>query len=346
MHYGFELEDEDIRRFSTHKTVEFFRKLLWAEASDTEIIQSSTHVPQRIHVKDGGIDAKVVDATPSREDLIPSGTSGYQIKSSDLPPRKCRNEVTKDTDSTALKPRVERLLDQGGTYVLVIFEELVGKPSKDGKDKLETRKEALVKEFADHGYPNADVRVYDTAKLIGIINRFPALVAQEKGLHHVQDHNIWKPRATQGAEKFVADGKRDSQIQTIQQAVRQPSNLCPVIRVTGQPGVGKTRLVFEALNEDDLRNRVIHATAREFDCSGVASRLQADPEWSAIIVVDECSPDDHNHFNDQFGSRDDRLTLITISSDPSPVNADHEIEVEPLDRETTIKLLKENLNNA
>lgn len=39
-----------------------------------------------------------------------------------------------------------------------------------------------MKEFADHGYPGADVRVYDTAKLIGIINPFPALVAQEKGL--------------------------------------------------------------------------------------------------------------------------------------------------------------------
>lgn len=64
MRYGFEPENEDIRRFSTYKAVEFFRKLLWAEASDTEIIQSSTHVPQRFYVKDGGIDAKVVDASP------------------------------------------------------------------------------------------------------------------------------------------------------------------------------------------------------------------------------------------------------------------------------------------
>lgn len=116
--------------------------------------------------------------------------------------------------------------------------------------------------------------------------------------------------------------------------------------MTGLPEVGKTRLVFEALNEDDLKNRVIHATAREFDCSGVASRLQMDSEWSAIIVVDECNSKDHKHFTDQFGSRGDRLALITISTDQSPVTAEHHIEVKPLDRDATIELLKENSTNA
>lgn len=344
MHHGFELEDEDIRRFNTHEAVEFYRKLLWAEASDADVIQSSAHVPQRIHVADGGIDAKVEDANPTREDLIPAGTSGYQIKSSDIAPRECKEEVTNDPGD--LKPRVEKLLDQDGTYVLVVFEELVGKASKEGKDKLQTRKEALIEKFADLNYPNASVRVYDTSKLIGIINRFPALVAQESGLYHVQDYNTWKPRATKQAETFVADPARENQIQTIRVAVREPSENCPVIRVTGLPEVGKTRLVFEALNEDDLKNRVIHATAREFDCSGVASRLQMDSEWSAIIVVDECNSGDHKHFSDQFGSRGDRLTLITISTDQSPVTADYHIEVKPLDRDATIELLKENSTNA
>lgn len=344
MYRGFELKDEEIRRLNSHEAVDFFRDLLWAEASETGVVQSAAHVPTRITVPDGGIDAKVEDADPSREDIIPSGISGFQIKSSDLQPNKCKKEV-RDSDGD-LETRIETLLDQDGTYVLVIFEELVGVAKRSGKDSLERRKTALKEEFADKGYPDAEVRIYDSSMLTGFVNRFPGLVAKYRGLDHVQDHSTWATTATGEIETFISDDARETQITTIRNAVRESFGSCSVIRVTGLPGVGKTRLVFEAISAEDLKNRVIYSTAREFDCSGVASRLKMDSEWSAIIVVDNCDPEDHDHFQRQFSSHSDRLALITISTDPTPVNADHHIEVKPLDRDATIEMLKQEVNHA
>ena len=51
------------------------------------------NVPQCINVGDGGIDALIENAAPSFDEVIPPGTSGFQIKSSDLSPNKCRLEL-------------------------------------------------------------------------------------------------------------------------------------------------------------------------------------------------------------------------------------------------------------
>lgn len=342
MYRGLELTDNEIQRLNSNQAVKFFREILWAEASETDVIQSSTHVPTAITVPDGGLDAKIENVTPSREDIIPSGISGFQIKSSDMEPKKCREEVRSDS-GLGLKSRIDDLLKDDGTYVMVVFEELVGVAPQHDKDKLERRKIALEKEFEGHGYPNANIRIYDSSKLVGFVNRFPALIAKYKGLDHVVDHSTWSRSATRDVEEFFPDEKREEQIQLIRDILRDSNKHCPVIRVTGLPDVGKTRLVYEALAEEDLQERVIYSRAREFECSGVASRLRTDTDWSAIIVIDNCNAEDHEHFQQRFEAETDRLALITISDDSTSTGADHEITVEQLEKNQVIAML-ESLN--
>ncbi|RLM83618.1 ATP-binding protein [Halobellus sp. Atlit-38R] len=342
MYRGLELTDTEIQHLNPNQAVEFFRELLWAEASETDVIQSSTHVPTAITVPDGGLDAKIENAIPSREDIIPAGDSGFQIKSSDMEPKKCRQEVRSDSGS-GLKSRIDELLDNGGTYIMVVFEELVGVAPQHNKDKLERRKIALEEEFEDHGYPDADVRIYDCSKLVGFVNGFPALIAKYKGIDHVVDHSTWSRSATRDVEEFFPDEKREEQIESIREILRDPNEHCPVIRVTGLPDVGKTRLVYEALAEDDLQERVIYSRAREFECSGVASRLRTDTDWSAIIIIDNCSAEDHEHFQQRFDAESDRLALITISDDSISTGADHEITVEQLEQ-NQVKAMLESLD--
>lgn len=135
---------KEIRDFDSREAVYFFRELLWAEASDTGVIQSSAHVPQRISIPDGGIDAIVDDANPTRTDFIPNGDTSFQIQSSDILPHECKKEVR--TNSGNLKQRIENLLKDDGAYILVIFEELAGVGKQKGKDNLHRRLDALEEE--------------------------------------------------------------------------------------------------------------------------------------------------------------------------------------------------------
>ncbi|MFC5278892.1 hypothetical protein ACFPM1_09020, partial [Halorubrum rubrum] len=108
MYRGFELTDSEIKYLNPYDAVEFFRDLLWAEASETSVIQSSAHVPMEINRSDGGLDAKIEDADPRRGDIIPAGDSGFQIKSSAL--------LNPMTASGSLFERLFEVVDCGGQH--------------------------------------------------------------------------------------------------------------------------------------------------------------------------------------------------------------------------------------
>jgi len=82
----FTLAVSDLTNLGQDRAVDFFRRLLWAEAARVGITTNLVDVPDCINVGDGGIDAVVRAAVPSNEDVICHGTNGFQIKSSDLIP--------------------------------------------------------------------------------------------------------------------------------------------------------------------------------------------------------------------------------------------------------------------
>lgn len=336
---GFEVVDADLQALDAEESVLLFRELLWAEAAETGVTQSTAHVPTRINVPDGGLDATVDDADPSRDDVIPEGDSGFQVKSSDMSYSAWKDDIQ---DESGLRPRIERLLDHDGTYVLVIFEELVSVSSdRGGMNKLERWRETIESEFADYGFEDAAVRVYDSTKLAGFVDQFPALIAKLRDLEPATDYSSWSRMERIAILDFVADEERDSSIDAIRSQLRTPQETCPVIRVTGLPGIGKTRLVYEALAPDDLKNRVLQLYAEEFQCSGLASQLQVDEKWSAILVVDDCSAETHEELVRRFGGQSDRLALITISDERDSVEADLHVELGPLDDDQVLGILSE-----
>lgn len=89
----YDLTARDLENLSSDRAVDFFRKLLWEEARRVGISRRLIEVPTCINVGDGGLDAIIEDANPSLDDVIPTGFSGFQIKSADLTPKKCKKEL-------------------------------------------------------------------------------------------------------------------------------------------------------------------------------------------------------------------------------------------------------------
>lgn len=81
---GYTVGPNAFTNLSPDRSVTLFRRLLWAEGDRVGIGRHLINVPDCINVGDGGIDAYIDDAHPSDDDVIPEGSSVFQIKSADL----------------------------------------------------------------------------------------------------------------------------------------------------------------------------------------------------------------------------------------------------------------------
>src|SRR3989339_459059 len=315
----FTLQVSDLTNLGQDRAVDSFRRLLWAEAGRVGVGQNIINVPQCINVGDGGVDAYVNDAGPTLDEVIPNGTSGYQIKSSDLIPAACKKELHIGNDlNQPLKPEIKKILDADGTYTLVLFADITSPRA------TAPREQAIKDELVRLGYPNPKVRLYTATQLIGFIERFPSLVAWFKNdLSQCLPYSSWEEnREIQLPKAFVFDDERKKLAEEISDKLRNCNGQCVVFRITGLSGIGKTRFVYEALAPDDLKQRVIYVKADAFRLSSLFTTLQNDQNLSAIVVIDECDLQQHDEFVRSFSSRGNRLALITLSYEigniPSP----------------------------
>ena len=338
---GFSATPDIFLHLAPGHAVSLFRRLLWAEAGRVGIGRNLVDVPDCINVGDGGIDAFINNANPSSEDLIPRGSSVFQIKSADLTPSACREELHEAGNlSRRLKPELSVRLDEGATYVLVLMADITNV-------MFQNRCEALRSELDEHGYANTPVRIYTANQLAAFASRHPAFVASVRPwLSTCFPHERWGTfRDVQVPGTFVADSDRENLVDSITQTMRERTT-CPVIRLTGLPGVGKTRSAYEALLPDDLSNQVLYIHASELAGSGLVNLLSIDQETSAILVVDECDLEQHRQLTNALSTQGPRLGLITMSYEvgniPMPTLPLHAC---PLEVETIENILRQEYPN-
>ena len=322
---------------SPEMAVDVFRRLLWAEADRVGIGRHLIDVPDCINVGDGGVDAFIDDGAPSRASVIPQGSSVFQIKSGDLQPSDCKRELHDDGKlERSLKQELQTRLADGATYVLVLMADITDRNHR-------RRHEAIREELSAHGFGDNDVRLYTAATLAGFAQRLPAISLFLTGdLTSGQAYTAWsQSRHMSQPKSFVADSRRDIQIQSIRDALRN-RNGCPAIRITGLPGTGKSRLALEALSPSDLRNQVVYfRSGGQFLRSALWRSIVEDPEMSAVVVVDECDLGQHGQVVDALGNLGERLAIVTISHEvgrvPLPTIG---TSVEPLNTESIEQILK------
>jgi len=306
----FNLEVSNLKNLGQDRAVECVRRLLWAEAGRVDIGRNLINVPQCINVRDGGIDAFIKDANPTSDEVIPKGTSGFQIKSSDLRPGDCKKElhISKNLNKP-LKPRIKRVLDDGGTYILILFADITS-PEATGP-----REQAIRDELSRLHYSNPKIRLYTASQLIGFIERFPSLISWFKNdSSYCLPYESWAERSDiKKPKSFVFDKERKKFSEEIANQLRNPGGQCICFRIIGLSGIGKTRFVYEALASDDFKQRVIYLNADSFKFSPLYQTLQKDSNLSAIMVIDECDIQQHDDFVRSFSARGDRLALFTLS---------------------------------
>ncbi len=309
----FTVRNEDLSRLNPTEAVLFFRDLLWAEARRIGIDISKINVSSRVNVPDGGVDAAVDDVhIETGSGIIKQGKTSYQLKAgaSFKPWRKSDIEDELFGTKENLGESIRACLDTDGTYVLVCT----------GIDLVDSQRREALKHVEDFlkqcGYSHPKVEVWSQNTLIGFLQVFPSLAlgVNERDDSNFQTHQSWALDANMHVPYVSGEVQEDS-IAKIRDELRENYDTVHV-RVLGEPGIGKTRLVLEATRTEDLAPLVIYCTAAQFRGRDLMREiLREDSQFSAIVVIDECDRSNSSDFWDKLRHRGPQIKLISIYND-------------------------------
>lgn len=331
----FDLTVADLTALAPDRALTVFRMLLWCEASRVGISKYLIDVPGCINESDGGLDGQIDNADPTSTDIILKGSTGYQVKSSDLSPAECEKEIY-DEKLCSLKPAIKTLFDKNGTYVLVLFADLTGIKKAKREDALKQ-------------YYSKAVRIYSANQILGFVMQFPSIIRYlKRELINCLCYEEWSKQNNISNQKTYVDLNDDDrhvQSQFMRTALREPQDeKCPVFRIEGLSGIGKTRFIFETLAPDDLKNRTIYVSAESFINSNLFFSLQNTLNLNVIIVVDECNLEQHQKCTNAFASKGSNFALITITNELGLV-PEHTFRLKPLSTNTIEALLAKDIPN-
>lgn len=315
----FTVTPQDIGGLDAKRAVDLIADLLWAETRRLGIPTTRVQVSRRITVPDGGVDASVADATDSWPDsFLFGGLTVFQIKAgTDFKPWQkaaLKRELfgTKSPSNAALAKSVKTCLEADGTYILVCTGT---DPVQSEMEQAEAHLEQLLRQA---GFPDADMEVWGQSQLIGLLQRFPSLALKVTGNARAdfQTHDAWAGHAEMRRALTIGT-TQETFIESVRSELRRGDG--PVhVRVRGEPGIGKTRLVLETTKADDLRPLVIYCDKPAKLLSGelMTTLLRDDTPVDAIVVVDECDFGSQTLIWNQLQQRSPRIKLVSIYNDP------------------------------
>ena len=306
----FTVKNEHLDLLNERTAVDFFQKLLWAEARRIGIEVSKIKVSSRINVPDGGVDATVNKIQIAAGcGIIKPGKTSYQIKAGKTFKPLWESVIKKELlNRQNLREGVQVCLEDEGTYVLVCT----------GFDFVDCEERKILnhikKQLEVCGYPNAKVEVWGQNTLRSFLEMFPSLAlwVTRRSSAQFQTHQSWSQNANMQVP-FVPGQSQTELIERIKSDLRR-EDIIVHVSVAGQPGIGKTRLVLEATKADDLSPLVIYCPADQFlqDRFLMDQLCNDENPFSAVVVIDDCNLHNRSEILDKLRNRGTRIKLITI----------------------------------
>ncbi len=309
----FSVTGNDISQLGPERAVDVFRELLWAEATVTGVAKALINVPSAITVADGGIDAEVQGAQASGgQGIIKDGLTRYQIKAGEFSLDDSHiKDILLNDEETDLKPRIKSCLEKNGSLVIVFFKwDNPDKVDNNGRDKfIEILKRVNAK------YASAKIEIWRQNTICGFLQQYVSLSLKIKGLDRIkfQSHKSWSQQADMLAKAELGDEQKKF-IAKVQGELRKDDSNPVHIRLFGEAGIGKTKLILEATVADDLAPLVVYCdSADKFKDSDLMNELlKEDNTAYAILVIDECDQESRAYIWNKLKSHHKRIKLISV----------------------------------
>lgn len=309
------------------EAVELARDLLRSEAGVHGLSLECFTVSARVKARDGGIDG-LSEFPPLDGLLVPAGPHVWQIKSRQTAP-----SAATEFNPEKRADLIDRIAS-GYDYALFWTYDAVG----DGFDEKQREFQDAIEEIR----PGAKVTLLTANQIerwlwkhLGVLGRhFPTAL---RGLYSIAG---WGRASDFEAIEFHPDDLRQSLIETVRTHVSGDAQRSPVLNVVGDTGVGKSRVVYEALQIEGITERVlVAADAETLDWQLLADVAQS-PESHLLLVVDDCDLDLRRRLTKHVERGQGRIRAISIGERPNRgTNTDLRfLEVLPLDRSVSRKI--------
>ena len=294
-----------------------FLRLLRCEANANGLSPKDVVLSSNSNAPDGGIDAKV-DNSPMSNALLAKGSTYYQIKTGSefkpWQPSALKKELFSKSNATTsnecLGHAIRTCLDRNETYVLVTLgHDLLPHQHTDAITHL-------INLFQACGYAEPKVAVYGQGQIAGELDKYPSLCLDLIGLDDggFQSIEVWKG-SPQMEGVLQLGSEQEKLIKEIRAALHE--NAIQHIRIIGEPGIGKTRLVLEAVSDDNIAPSIVYVpSGEEFQKSKLFKELlKPDRHYSVTLVIDDCDDRDRTPILRALKGRS-KIKLITIDHGP------------------------------
>ncbi|MCY3955946.1 MAG: XRE family transcriptional regulator [Nitrospira sp.] len=311
-------QPSELGQLNSEQGTSLLLRLLRCEAIANGLSHKDVVLSSNTNAPDGGIDAKV-DNSPKSNALLAKGSTYYQIKTgSGFKPWQTGDLKKELFGKSNAAPSRERLghaikicLEQDGTYAFVTL----------GHDLLPHQHDVAVTRltelFQACGYVQPKVAVYGQGQVAGELDKYPSLCLDLIGLDDggFQSVEGWRKNDAQMRVALQLGSEQEKLIKEIRAALHE--NAVQHIRVIGEPGIGKTRLVLEAVSDDHIAPSVVYVPrGEEFQKSKLFKELlKPDRYYSIILVIDDCEDGDRTSIWSVLKGRN-RIKLITIDHGP------------------------------
>jgi hypothetical protein len=328
------VEESDVSRLNGEQLPRLLHILLCAEARKRNIDQSGIKVPFIVNVADDGSDGEWKGEI-AKNDYIPNSFTRFQCKAEKLTPAKCKTEMHRN-GSTLLKPEIDEVLSEGGAYVFFCSYPF---NSKQIKKRLKEVREAL-KEAGRTTWKTDPVYIVEGGQIARWVNQYASALAYV--CRHaptgqtviLRDFTHWsKDKGLQN--DFHTNVPLDEIISDVRAVLCEPRGIA---RLTGPSGVGKTRLGFEIFHRKETGDQENIRSALE--CAVAYLDMQACGNdvfkwvsqlahggYAGILVVDNCSRQDHDILQRAIEHPDCKLSLLTLDYVPEVLFGDAFLQV-------------------
>ena len=311
----FEIESKLLEELNPEQSTIAFRDLLWAEAYRIGVPTTKIHITENITVADGGIDAAIESLPIKTDSILLKGNSYFQIKSGRVSPWQrswVKNELFKGKDISEenLGGEVLRCLNSNGRYVLVCFGISLS------PKQIHNAKSHFSSYFEECGHNDIEIEILGRTHLVNLFNKYPGLCLKINGIDgFFMSHDAWARDLLMNTPLHIGDQQKEF-IKIIRTQIG--SDEIKHIRILGEPGLGKTRLVMEVLSTEEFSKLTVYFKhADDFQNSNLMNQLlHPYRNICAIIVVDECSMKEMSSIWTSLANVLETSKLITIDHGP------------------------------
>lgn len=289
---------ERIQTLDPTRTNRVLGSILEAEASLLGLGTGAFSYGQNERARDGGVDGEL--ALPAdAETPFPTGETIWQFKSGSSRPS-AATEI-----EAASKEYARERIRSGEDYVLA----WTWSPVVETQQAIEAEFRAAVEAVRE----DAEVHCFFGVHIDSWLQRHPgvALLVDPTPFPAMLRREAWAGIVNQLDIPFLQDRAREALLREVAELTAPDSEGCS-LHVFGNPGVGKSRAVFEALAAAGAEERVIYAQTPAQSLKELLAWVVGRPESHLLLVVDDCSWREADQFRALAQATGGRARVITV----------------------------------